>query len=153
MITMYHWDLPQRLQELGGWTNRYIVDYFEQYVKVMYDRYADRVKYWNTFNEAALFCTSGYSGDHAPRLWSPGIAPYLCAHHVLLSHARAYHLYHNNYSQFKGKVGIALNSGHAWPRDPSKIGDVEAADRSNQFQVKKKIAFKILCNVIIYRFY
>lgn len=96
------------------------------------------MKYWNTFNEAALFCTSGYKGDHAPRLWSPGVGEYLCAHHVLLSHARAYHLYHNIYhAQYNGKIGIALNSGHAWPRDPSKPEDVDAAERSNQFQVNE----------------
>lgn len=96
-----------------------------------------QVKFWNTFNEAALFCTSGFSAGHAPRLWSPGVGEYLCSHHVLLSHARAYHLYHKQYyAQFKGKIGIALNSGHAWPRDPNSRLDVEAAERSNQFQVQ-----------------
>lgn len=43
MVTMYHWDLPQRLQDLGGWANRYIIDYFEQYAWALYERYADRV--------------------------------------------------------------------------------------------------------------
>lgn len=45
MVTMYHLDLPQRLQELGGWANRYIVDYFEQYAGILYERYADRVSF------------------------------------------------------------------------------------------------------------
>lgn len=140
MLTMYHWDLPQRLQELGGWANRYIVDYFEQYAGVLYERYADRVKFWNTFNEAALFCTSGFSAGHAPRLWSPGVGEYLCHHHVILSHARAYHLYDDKYrARFGGKIGIALNSGHAWPRDANKQSDIEAAERSNEFQVNFNI--------------
>lgn len=140
MLTMYHWDLPQRLQELGGWANRYIIDYFEQYARVLYDRYADRVKFWNTFNEAALFCTSGFSAGHAPRLWSPGIGEYLCHHHVILSHARAYHLYDDNYrARFGGRIGIALNSGHAWPKDANKQSDIEAAERSNEFQVNFNI--------------
>lgn len=43
MITMYHWDLPSSLQELGGWTNPIIVDYFVQYAKLLLDRYGDRV--------------------------------------------------------------------------------------------------------------
>lgn len=43
MITMYHWDLPSSLQEIGGWTNPIIVDYFVQYAKLLLDRYGDRV--------------------------------------------------------------------------------------------------------------
>lgn len=43
IITMYHMDLPQRLQNLGGWANRYIIEYFEQYAKVLFERYGDRV--------------------------------------------------------------------------------------------------------------
>ncbi len=44
MVTMYHWDLPQRLQQLGGMANPIIVDYFEQYAKLLFDRYSDRVR-------------------------------------------------------------------------------------------------------------
>lgn len=44
MVTMYHWDLPQKLQEIGGMVNRYIIDYFEEYAKILFDRYADRVR-------------------------------------------------------------------------------------------------------------
>lgn len=136
MITMYHWDLPQRLQELGGWANRYIVDYFEQYAGVLYARYADRVKTWITINEPAEFCSGGYSGNHPPHTWSPGVGEYMCGHHALLAHARAYHLYKNVYfSRYNGKVGIALNTAHMWPLNPDSPSDVAAADRAYQFSL------------------
>lgn len=96
-----------------------------------------QVTFWNTFNEPALFCGSGFSGGHAPALMSSGIGEYLCTHHVLLAHARAYHMYRDlYYDTYKGKVGIALNTGHTWPKDPTKQSDIEAADRAYQFHVK-----------------
>lgn len=81
-----------------------------------------------------MFCGLGYTTGHAPRATSPGVGDYMCGHHVLLSHAKVYHLYKNNYSQlYGGKVGIALNTGHTWPNDPNSVADQMAADRAYQF--------------------
>lgn len=136
MITMYHWDLPQRLQDLGGWTNSYIVDYFEQYARVLYARYANRVKQWITFNEPDLFCLFGYSAEiFAPMVRAPGVGEYQCGHNVLLANARAYHIYADGgyRAQFGGTVGISLHTNMTMPMNAASASDVEAADRSMQF--------------------
>lgn len=137
MITMYHNDLPQRLQDLGGWTNSYISDYFEQYASVLFARYADRVKLWTTFNEVAQFCLLGYGTEqHAPMTNSSGIGEYLCGHNALMAHAKTYRLYREQYYyRFFGKVGIAINSIMALPKDSSNPADVAAAERHMQFWV------------------
>lgn len=65
-----------------------------------------------------------------------GIGEYLCAHNVLLSNARAYHLYQDKYfDQYRGKVGITLHTNMTMPKDATKNADIEAAERSMQFWV------------------
>lgn len=110
MVTLYHWDLPQVFQDLGGWPNELIADYFEDYAKVVFDNFGDRVKYWLTFNEPYNFCYHGYGIQmKAPALNMSGIADYLCAHTVLKAHARVYHLYNTTYKDTQRGKNLSLS--------------------------------------------
>lgn len=133
MVTIYHYDLPQKLQLFGGLTNSIISKYFKAYANLLFERFGDRVKYWITFNEPQAFCVNGQGNDFAaPGLNYTGVAEYLCAHNVLKSHAVAYHLYKNSfYDRFKGQVGITLDSYFYY----SDINDTDAIDRALQFNV------------------
>lgn len=136
LVTMYHWDLPQPLQELGGLANPDIVPYFVQYANVLFQRYGDRVRTWITINEPKIICELGYgSSVFAPLVNAPGIGVYLCSHHVLLANARIYELYQRRYKRYDGRVGITFNCDYSWPMVASNASHVAAADRSMQFNV------------------
>ena len=67
VVTLYHWDLPQWVQEKGGWANNVIVDLFAEYTKVAVDAFSDRVRYWLTFNEPQCFLMNAHmTCIHAP---------------------------------------------------------------------------------------
>ncbi|KAK5638885.1 hypothetical protein RI129_013180 [Pyrocoelia pectoralis] len=134
VVTLYHWELPQIFQELGGWTNALIVEWFEQYARVVFDHFGDRVKLWITINEPKQICWFAYSnGSLAPGLEISGIADYICARNVLLSHARTFHLYKNFYQSVqKGKIGITIDCPWMEPATNS-TNDYKAADRARQF--------------------
>ena len=87
-ITLYHWDLPNELQKSGGWVNRDIISWFEDYVKICARSFGDRVHNWIILNEPMVFTGAGYFlGVHAPG--KKGISNFLAsAHHVTLSQAR-----------------------------------------------------------------
>lgn len=105
--TLYHWDLPQYLQDLGGWERRATVDAYLEFVDVTTRHLGDRVKHWITHNEP--WCTAmhgNWDGMHAPGQQNFKAALQVC-HHVLLSHGLAVPLIKSNVAQ--AQVGIALS--------------------------------------------
>lgn len=66
-MTIYHWDLPQALQDVGGWENETIVQQFKEYADVLFQRLGDKVKFWITLNEPFVIANQGYGyGTAAP---------------------------------------------------------------------------------------
>ncbi|XP_028028072.1 myrosinase 1-like [Bombyx mandarina] len=117
MITLFHWDLPQKLQELGGFANPLASIWFEDYARVVYTNFGDRVKHWITINEPREICYEGYGSVHkAPILNATAIGTYLCAKNVLIAHAKAYHLYNNEFKDKQGgQCGITISANSFRP--------------------------------------
>ncbi|KAF6361654.1 lactase [Rhinolophus ferrumequinum] len=135
-VTIYHWDLPQALQDVGGWENETIVQQFKEYADVLFQRLGDKVKFWITLNEPFVIANQGYGyGTAAPGIsFRPGTAPYIVGHNLIKAHAEAWHLYNDKYRASQGGViSITINSDWAEPRNPSNQEDVEAARRYVQF--------------------
>ncbi|QIK72792.1 family 1 glycosylhydrolase [Propioniciclava coleopterorum] len=126
-LTLYHWDLPQALQEAGGWVNRDTAHRFADYAQVMVDALGDRVDVWTTLNEP--WCSSFLSyaaGEHAPGHTSPSEAVD-AAHHLLLAHGLGVQVLRGHGRDLT--VGITTNHTVADPADPDDPGDVDAARR------------------------
>jgi beta-glucosidase len=88
-VTLYHWDLPQVLQDEGGWPLRDTAERFAEYASAVYERLHDRVRHWTTLNEPWVSAFLGYAtGQHAPGLQDPEAA-LRAAHHLMLGHGRA----------------------------------------------------------------
>lgn len=109
-VTLYHWDLPQTLQDRGGWGNRDMVGYFADYTALMAKRLGDRVKNWTTLNEPWVIAFLGHrSGEHAPGLQDEKLALQV-AHHLLVAHGAAADALRATLPG--ARVGIVLN---LWP--------------------------------------
>lgn len=126
-LTLYHWDLPQALEEQGGWTNRDTAFRFRDYALSMHDAIGDRVDIWTTLNEP--WCSSFLSytaGAHAPGRQdvAAGLA---AAHHLMLGHGLAVQALRERDASLE--LGITLNLTVAKPVDPASPGDLDAARR------------------------
>ncbi|XP_024021043.1 beta-glucosidase 16 isoform X2 [Morus notabilis] len=145
-VTLFHWDLPQALQDTyGGFLSPKIVDDFKDYAELCYREFGDRVKHWIPINEPHIFTTRGYEyGSFAPGRCSPWLSPdcnggdsatepYLVGHNQLLVHAAAVQVYKTKYQNTqKGQIGIALNVPWVVPLSQS-IADQEASNRALVF--------------------
>ncbi|KAG6451630.1 hypothetical protein O3G_MSEX007275 [Manduca sexta] len=134
MVTLYHWDLPQSLQDLGGWTNPLIVDWFGDYARVVFSHFADRVKIWITINEPLSFCDGTYSyGTNAPGIYDPEVGTYLCNKNVLLAHAKAYRIYDKEFREmYQGELTLA---NHLMWYEPFTPEDEELTETARQYMV------------------
>ncbi len=124
MVTLYHWDLPQALQDEGGWLNRETALRFGEYAAVVADRLADRVAWWVPVNEPTVVTMLGHGiGMHAPGL-SLSFEALPVAHHLLLGHGLAAAAVREAGAT---SVGCANNHTPVWPASES-VEDLAAAD-------------------------
>ncbi|GBF98739.1 glycoside hydrolase family 1 [Raphidocelis subcapitata] len=138
-VTMYHWDMPQGLQDsAGGFLSEgpAFVDAFAYYADVLFRELGPLVKLWMTFNEPLSICNLGYNeGIFAPGIKNGPWGQYKCGHNLLLAHARAYRLYKERYAgQQGGKIAMALDGKWGYPYDPNSQADRDAAQAWMEWQ-------------------
>lgn len=125
-LTMYHWELPQKLQEKGGWQNEQIIEWFGEYAKVVAENFTDLVKYVFTLNEPQCFVGLGHlSGVHAPGLKLEPAKVFQISHNALRAHGTAVKML-RKYAKCDIKIGYAPTCGVAYPYTNSPE-DIEAA--------------------------
>ena len=118
-VTLFHWDLPQTLEDKNGWLNRDTVDAFAHYAEAVTKRLGDRVKNWFTLNEMPCFIGLAYeTGIHAPGRQEPMQLVNQGYHHALLAHGRAVEIVRANVRG--GKVGLVHN-----PPTPIPVIEIE----------------------------
>ena len=129
-ITCYHWDLPQALENKGGWANRESIKWFEEFVDVATKNYGDKVKNWMVFNEPMAFVPLGYlMGIHAPGHVNFGKF-YKAVHHVVMCHGAGGRIIRAN---VKGaKVGSTFSCSHIDAKN-DKPANLKAARRADAF--------------------
>jgi beta-glucosidase len=126
-LTLYHWDLPQALEDAGGWTNRDTAYRFAEYASSVHDAIGDRVPVWTTLNEPWCSAFLGYTGgQHAPGR-QEGVAGLVAAHHLLLGHGLVVDELRRRGAD--NRLGITLNFTVADPHDPGDEVDRDAARR------------------------
>lgn len=131
VITLYHWDIPQALQDTyGGWESREVIGAFEKYCRAVFEKYGDRVTYWVTFNEQNVFTQMGYRwASHPPNVQDVK-RMYAANHIVNLANATAINLFHKLVP--KGKIGPSFGYGPTYPITANP-NDILAADNADDF--------------------
>jgi beta-glucosidase len=131
-LTLYHWDLPQALQDESGWENRKVAHAFADYAALVVKRLGDRVKYWTTFNEPKAASLEGnLTGRHAPGFQDMKIAAQV-RHHMLVAHGLAVQTIRAIDSDLR--IGIVLDQWGSEPASdsPEDVTAAEAAWRINE---------------------
>jgi beta-glucosidase len=129
-LTLYHWDLPQELEDAGGWPERDTAYRFADFAGALHEALGDRVRHWTTLNEPWCSAFLGYaSGEHAPGRREPA-ASVRAAHHLMLGHGLAVQAIRAGTTPAAGpaQLGVTLNLYAVSPDGPSEA-DADAARR------------------------
>ena len=129
VVTLYHWDLPQALEDEGGWRSRATVEAFAEYAGACFDAYGDRVGWWLTINEPWIVGLLGYlHGLHAPGYAGDVLGEVTVFHHLLLAHGRSVQEYRRRGQ--RGRIGLAPNLSPHYPAsdDPADVEVTHASD-------------------------
>lgn len=129
-ITLYHWDLPQKLEDIGGWLNRDVAKYFSDYASFLFYKFGDRVDLWITLNEPWVNAFLGYGwGVHAPGKRDMKGA-FIASHNFLLAHGYAVQIYKEE--GYKGSIGITINVTPFYPENDTEENLI-AVERQDAF--------------------
>ncbi|KAJ9579871.1 hypothetical protein L9F63_004473, partial [Diploptera punctata] len=125
MVTMHHLDIPQPLFDIGGWANPVTTEYFEDYAKVLFTYFGDRVKLWITINEPNMLAL----------VHETSVGKYRAAKNTLTAHARVFHLYNKEFrAAQQGKIGITMSSAWCEPQYRTKEY-IQACERLEMFEL------------------
>ena len=131
-VTLYHWDLPEALDNRGGWLNRDIAEWFCDYAVTMFDALGDRVEMWSTLNEPWVVTDGGYlTGLLAPGHSNLFEAP-LVTHNQLRAHGMAVQRFRSTRAGQNGKIGIVVNLEPKYPASHSSA-DLQATKRADAY--------------------
>lgn len=126
MCTLYHWDLPQALQDNGGWNNRETIDAFVNYAELMFKEFDGKIKHWLTLNEPwCISFLSNYIGVHAPGNRDLQLATQI-SHHLLVAHGRTVKKFRE--IGIEGQIGFAPNTTWLEPYS-TRQEDIDACNR------------------------
>lgn len=127
--TLYHWDLPQALDDRGGWLNRDVADWFAEYTAVTVGALGDRVRHWTTLNEPWCSSILSYTiGEHAPG-HTDTVEGIVAAHHLMLAHGRAVPVIRERCPA--GEVSITLNPTQVYGPEGGDEADADAVRRAD----------------------
>jgi 6-phospho-beta-glucosidase len=131
ILTLYHWDLPNHLQEkYDGWESREMIPAFIKYCRALYERLGEKVTYWITFNEQNVFTSMGYRWESHPPNLSNAKKMFQANHVINLANAKAIQLFRKMVPN--GKIGPSFGYGPTYPLTAAPE-DVLAAENGNDF--------------------
>ena len=136
-VDLYHWDLPQCLQERGGFVSPEFPQWFEDFARVCFKAFGDRVAFWSTFNEPSIFIRGGLWSGTFPPFGRDAHQAIQAAHNVVIAHFRAVRAYRE--MGFAGKIGSvnctsAVHPARMVPEDLDAVAYVRFASVYREFK-------------------